>query len=130
MFDHPLIIRLLESLTEQSLTRRRQTGAENLAHELIAEAEAKTVDPQDPTLAQALELLDEFDLVDTKQRREWLRLERLLEYGGGEENTVGPGTLRPALRDERLGERGRQLAASVGRDRLRHKARVAAGRLV
>src|SRR5207244_1024638 len=107
MFDHPLVVLLAEPLPQQALPRRREAGEEDLAHELVAEAEPEAVDPQDPTLAQALELLDELDLVDAKERRERPRLKRLLEHRRREQDPIRPGALGAALRKERLGERDR-----------------------
>src|SRR3989442_7930827 len=117
MFDPQPVVRLVESLVEQSMTRRGQAGAENLAHELVAEAEAETVDPEDPALAQSLELLDELGLVDAQQSRERLRLERLLEHGGGEQDAVAPGAFGAALREQRPRDRGRPPAPVAVGDR-------------
>jgi hypothetical protein len=97
MFDHPFVVRLVKTLAQQALPRRREAGEEDLVHELVAEAEAEAIDPQDSARAQALELLDELDLVETKQRRERLRPERLLEHGRREQEPIRPGALGAAL---------------------------------
>jgi hypothetical protein len=81
MCDHPFVARLVKAFAQQALPRRREAVEKDRADELVAEAEAEAVDPEDPTRAEALELLHQLDLIDAKQRRKRLRLERLLEHG-------------------------------------------------
>ena len=57
--------------------------------------------------AEALELLDELGGVDAEEVCERLRLERLVEHGGGAEDAVAHGAFGPALGEQRLGERPR-----------------------
>jgi hypothetical protein len=51
MFDHPFVVRLAKALAQQALSRWREAVEEDRAHELVAEAEAEAVDPEDPTRA-------------------------------------------------------------------------------
>src|ERR1700756_989206 len=98
MFDHPFVVGLAQALAQQTLPRRRETREQDLAHQLVAEAEPKAVDPKNPPLAQPLQLLNQLVLVDTKHGRERLRLKRLLEHAGREQDSIRLRALRAALR--------------------------------
>src|SRR6266545_4285480 len=80
----------------------REAGAEGFADERVTEAEARAVDAEDPTFAEAIEFLDDRNCVDPEHGHQLLWFERLLENRGGQEDAVrlrGPrrGTGREAF---------------------------------
>ena len=95
---------IVEPLAKEPLPGGRDALEQDLADEVVAEAEAEPVDAEDAPLAQALELLEELGCVDAEQVGERLGLERLLEQRGGDEDAVCPVALGAALGEQRVGQ--------------------------
>src|SRR6266542_3996916 len=102
----------------------REAGAEGFADERVTEAGA--VDAEDPTFAEAIELLDDRNCVDPERGHQLLWFERLLENRGGQEDAVRLRALGAALGEQRFRERGRERSLDAVRHRLSDEPGIAA----
>src|SRR5512144_1259903 len=98
---------VVEALPHEALSCRGNGLTEDLAHEVVAEAEPEPVDAENPTFAEALELLRELGRVGGEHLCEPLGIERLVEHGGGGEDPERLRPLGPALVEEGLCRRPR-----------------------
>src|SRR5262245_64158527 len=98
---------LRQPLEQEAPASRRDALEQDLADEVVAEAEAEPVDAEEPPLAEPLELLEELGRVDSEEVRERLGIEGLLEQRGSGQEPVGPLALGATLGEERVREGAR-----------------------
>src|SRR5438128_7230804 len=72
----------VEPCLQEATTGGRDAGEQDLADEVVAEAEMKAVDAEDAVLAEAFELFGELGRVHVEEWCKRFRLERLLEHSG------------------------------------------------
>ena len=121
---------LLDPLPQQALPCRGDAFEQDLADEVVAEAEAETVDAEHAPLAEPFEVFDKRGCLELEHLREQARLEGLLEQGCSREGAAVARAFGTALCDQRFGERPRRSRFLAAAECFGDKAGVAAGRFV
>ena len=119
-----------EARVQEPSAGRRETCEEDVADEVVAEAEAEAVHAEEAPFAEPLELFRQLRGVKTENRSKRLRLEWLVEDGRSDEHAMRVPTLGAALSEQSVGQRGRKRRPTARRDRFAHEAGIAARRAV